>query len=73
MVPQQFAIGGNRLYLEFWAVTGVLRSPGYFTPTVAHEPSVECMVENVLSTRGGIGARMYLQALPRELVAILWG
>jgi hypothetical protein len=27
-----FAAGGNRSYLEFWAVTGGRRYPGYFTP-----------------------------------------
>jgi hypothetical protein len=29
MVPQPFAAGGNRSYLEFWAITGGLRYPGY--------------------------------------------
>jgi hypothetical protein len=29
MVPQPFAVGGNRSYPEFWAVTGGPRYPGY--------------------------------------------
>jgi hypothetical protein len=29
MVPQLFAAGGNRLYLEFGAVTSILRYPRY--------------------------------------------
>jgi hypothetical protein len=35
LVPQPFAAGGNRLYLEFWAITGGPRYSGYITPTVA--------------------------------------
>jgi hypothetical protein len=29
MVPQPFAAGVNQLYLEFWAITGDSRYPGY--------------------------------------------
>jgi hypothetical protein len=31
--PHPFAVGGNRSYLEFWAITGDPRYPGYLTPT----------------------------------------
>jgi hypothetical protein len=41
MVPQPFAAGGNQLYLEFWAVTDGPWYPGYITPIVAPEPSIE--------------------------------
>jgi hypothetical protein len=41
MVPQSFATGGNQSSLEFWAITGGPRYPGYITLTVAPEPSVE--------------------------------
>jgi hypothetical protein len=34
MVPQPFAAGGNQPYLEFWAITGHPRYPGYITPIV---------------------------------------
>jgi hypothetical protein len=44
MVPQPFAVGGNRSYLEFWAVISGPRYPGYITPIVAPEPSVERVV-----------------------------
>jgi hypothetical protein len=33
MVPQLFAVGGNRSYPEFWAITCDPRYLGYFTPT----------------------------------------
>jgi hypothetical protein len=33
MVPQSFAAGGNRPYLELWAITGGPWYPGYITPT----------------------------------------
>jgi hypothetical protein len=33
MAPQSFAAGGNRSYLEFWAVTDGPRYPGYITLT----------------------------------------
>jgi hypothetical protein len=41
MVPQSFAVGGNRSYPEFWAITGGPWYPGYITMTVAPEPYVE--------------------------------
>jgi hypothetical protein len=40
MVPQAFAAGENQLYPEFWAVIDGPWYLGYFTPTVALEPSV---------------------------------
>jgi hypothetical protein len=33
MVFHLFAIGGNRLYPEFWIITGGTRYPGYITST----------------------------------------
>jgi hypothetical protein len=39
MIPQPFAAGGNRLYAEFWAITGDPQYPGYFTPTPLFCPS----------------------------------
>jgi hypothetical protein len=33
MVPQPFARGGNRSYLEFWVITDDPWYPGYKTPT----------------------------------------
>jgi hypothetical protein len=38
VVPQPFASGGNRPYLDFWAVTC---DPWYKTLIVSPEPSVE--------------------------------
>jgi hypothetical protein len=32
-VPQPFVAGGNRSYLEFWAVTDIPQYPGYITRT----------------------------------------
>jgi hypothetical protein len=31
VVPQSFTVRGNRSYLEFWAITGSPRYPGYIT------------------------------------------
>jgi hypothetical protein len=33
MVLQPYTMGGNRLYPEFWVVTGGPWYPGYITPT----------------------------------------
>jgi hypothetical protein len=41
MVPQPFAAGGNWSYQEFYIVTDDLQYPGYFTPIVTPESSVE--------------------------------
>jgi hypothetical protein len=35
VVPQVFASGGDRSYLEFWDVIGGPRYPGYITPIVS--------------------------------------
>jgi hypothetical protein len=53
MVPQPFAAGGNRSYLEFWVIISSPRYPGYITPIVAHEPSVERVVGTSHSMGGG--------------------
>jgi hypothetical protein len=34
MIFQPFAAGGNRSYLDFWAITGNPRYLGYKTPTI---------------------------------------
>jgi hypothetical protein len=44
-----------------------------FYPAVAPEPSLELVVENVLSTGVGIGAHMLLRTLSRDSVVRLWG
>jgi hypothetical protein len=72
MVLQPFTAGGNRSYLEFWAVTGGLRYLVYITPTVAPEPSIEQVVRADHSMVGGTGTHMVLWALPRDSVARLW-
>jgi hypothetical protein len=60
MVPQSFAAGGNRSYLKFWVVIGGPQYPGYITPRVAPEPSVERVARAGHSTVGGIGTHMVL-------------
>jgi hypothetical protein len=73
MVPQLFAARGNRSYLEFWAVTGSLRSPGYLAPTVAPEPSVELVAGAGHSMVGRIGTHMLLWVPTRDSLVRLWG
>jgi hypothetical protein len=60
MVPQLFATRVNRSYPEFWIITGDPWYSGYFTPTVAPEPSVERVARAGLSTVGRIGTYMLL-------------
>jgi hypothetical protein len=69
MVPPTFAAGGNRSYLEFWAVTGGLRYTVHITLTVAPEPSIEQVAGAGHSTVGETGTHMVLWALPQDLVA----
>jgi hypothetical protein len=45
MVPQPLATRGNRSCPEFWVITGDQRYPGYRTPIVAPEPSIEWSVK----------------------------
>jgi hypothetical protein len=52
LVPQSFAAGGNRLYLDFRAVTDDLRYLGYKTPTVAPEPFLK-RVDEAIHSMGG--------------------
>jgi hypothetical protein len=73
MVPQPFATGGNRPYLEFWAVTSGLWYLGYLTPTVAPEYSVERVAGAGHSTVGRTGTHMLLWALPWDSAVRLWG
>jgi hypothetical protein len=73
MAPQPFATGGNRSYLELWAVTGVPWYPGYNTPIVAHELSVELVVRAGHLMVGRIGTHMILWALPWDSAMRLWG
>jgi hypothetical protein len=72
-IPLPFTAGENRLYLEFWVVTGGPRYPGYITPTVAHEPSIERMARAGDSTMGRTGTHMVLWALPQDSVVRLRG
>jgi hypothetical protein len=51
IVPQPFAAGVNRPYLESWVVIGGPWFLGYKTPTVAPEPFVERAVKIVLAER----------------------
>jgi hypothetical protein len=73
MVPQSFAAGGNRSYLEFWAVTGGPWYPWYVTPTAAPEPSIERLAGASHSTVGGTGTYMVLWALPQDSAVRLRG
>jgi hypothetical protein len=60
MVPHLLTDGGNQSCPEFWAITGDPRYPGYETSTIASEPSVERVVENILSGGGRIGTHILL-------------
>jgi hypothetical protein len=73
MVPQPFTAGGNQSCLEIWAITGDPWYPGYKTLTVAPEPTVEWVVENILLMGGKIGTHMLLRALPWDSAMRLWG
>jgi hypothetical protein len=66
MVPQSFATSGDWPYLDFWAITGDPRYPGYKTPTVALEPSVERVVEVIHLMGGRIGTHMILRVPQRN-------
>jgi hypothetical protein len=65
MVPQS--------YLEFWTVIGDLWYPGYFTLTVAPEPSVEQVAGAGQSTVGEIGSNMVMWSLLQNSAVKLWG
>jgi hypothetical protein len=58
MIPQSFAVGGKRPCPEFWAISNDPWYMGYFTLTVALEPSIEYAVKNIPSAGGGKGAHM---------------
>jgi hypothetical protein len=73
MVHQSFAAGGNRSYLEFWVITGDPWYRGYWTPTVAPEPSIERVDEVGHSTVGRIGTHMLLCVPSRDSVVRLRG
>jgi hypothetical protein len=73
MVPEPFVTRGNGSYPKFWAITGSLWYPGYFTLIVAYEPSVNMAVKNIFSTGGRIGAHTLLRALPQDSMVRLWG
>jgi hypothetical protein len=66
VVPQPFAAGGNRSYLDFSVVTGDRRYLGYKTPIVAPEPSVEQVAGAGHSMGGIIGTHMMLWVPLRE-------
>jgi hypothetical protein len=71
MIPQPFATEGNRSYSEFWVLTSDLWYLGYFTPTLAPEPSVEWVVGAGHSMVGITGSHMVLWALLRDLTVRL--
>jgi hypothetical protein len=73
LVPQPFASGENWTYPDFWAVTGDLWYPGYKSPTVATEPSVERVTGVTHSMGGRIGTHTLLHVLPRDSVVRPWG
>jgi hypothetical protein len=73
MVSQPFGAGGNQSYPEYWAVTGDLQYPEDKTPTVALEPSVKGVGENVLLMGGKIGIHMLLRALLWDSAVRFWG
>jgi hypothetical protein len=73
MVSQSFTAGGNRLYLEFWTITGCPRYLGYITQIVAPEPSVELVAGADHSMVGITGTHMVLWTLPRDSTMRLWG
>jgi hypothetical protein len=54
-------------------IYGDLWYPGYFTPTVAPEPSVEQVAGAGNSTVGRIGTHMLLWALSWDSAVRLWG
>jgi hypothetical protein len=66
MVPQPFAAGGNRLYLDFWAITSDPRYLGYKTLTVAPEPSVKWVAGAIHSMGDRIGTYMILWIQSRD-------
>jgi hypothetical protein len=73
MVPQSFAIGGNRSYLEFWAVTGGPRYLGYITLIVALGPSVERVAGASHLMVGRTCTHMVLWVLPWDSAVRLRG
>jgi hypothetical protein len=68
MVPQSFATGGNRSYLEFWGITSGPWYPRYNTPTVAPEPSIEGVAR---AGHSMVGEIIGLKP-PRSRLGILW-
>jgi hypothetical protein len=63
MVSESLAAGGNQSYPDLWVITGNPQYPGYKTPTVSPEPSVEWVARAVHSMGGTIGTLM-LQRVP---------
>jgi hypothetical protein len=61
LVPQPFSDGRNWSYQDFLVITSDLRYPGYKTPTVAPEPSIEWVARAVHSMGGRIGTHMLVQ------------
>jgi hypothetical protein len=66
MVLQPFAAIGNRLHPKFWVVTGDPRYPGYLTPTVAYELSVEWVARAGHSIVGRTCTHMLPWALSQD-------
>jgi hypothetical protein len=51
VVPQPFALGGNRSYLDFWVITEDPWYPRYKTTKVALEPSIDWVAGRSLDRR----------------------
>jgi hypothetical protein len=66
MVVEPFATVGNRSYPEFCVVPSDPRYPGYITPIVAPEPSIEQLARACHSMVGRTGTDMVLWALPHD-------
>jgi hypothetical protein len=60
LFPNHFAAQGSRSYPDYLAVTGDPRYPGYKTPIVTPEPSVERVVGAGRLTDGIIGTHIIL-------------
>jgi hypothetical protein len=73
LVSQPFTAGENRSYSIFWVVTSDPRHPGYKTPTVVPESSIERVVRGVHSTGGRIGTHLLPQVPPWDSVVRSWG
>jgi hypothetical protein len=73
VVPQLFVAGGNRSYIDLWAITRDLWYSRYMTSIVALVPSIERIAGAVHLMGGRIGIHMLLLMPSRDLVVRPWG